>query len=314
MEAMRRHPVLVTIAAVAAAIVLVFAGTGIAVWRAAHTDDASTVDHADAILVLGAAQYDGDPSPVFAGRLEHAQLLYDEGRSDTIVVLGGGAPGDRTTEAEAGRDWLVAQGVPAEAVVASPVGSTTLESLEAAAAWMHDRGMESAFLVSDPWHNLRVKRMASDLGLEAYASATWHSAARTEGTRVGGYLRETLAYIYYRVFGQLSDRVRPLAHLQRRLHPERLVEPTDQLVRARREVDRRGLGGERRELEVHVLSDHRERVRRLRVGVADGHDVAAADLHRRGIEQVVVERDRDVGVRAGGAGGRRGPVIPFEPP
>jgi uncharacterized SAM-binding protein YcdF (DUF218 family) len=201
MEAIRRHPVLLTIAAVAVAIVLVFAGTGIAVWRAAHTDDASTVDHADAILVLGAAQYDGDPSPVFAGRLEHAQLLYDEGRSDTIVVLGGGAPGDRTTEAEAGRDWLVAQGVPAEAVVASPVGSTTLESLEAAAAWMHDRGMESAFLVSDPWHNLRVKRMASDLGLEAYASATWHSAARTEGTRVGGYLRETLAYVYYRVFG-----------------------------------------------------------------------------------------------------------------
>ena len=154
------------------------------------------------ILVLGAAQYDGDPSPVFAGRLEHAQLLYDEGRSDTIVVLGGGAPGDRTTEAEAGRDWLVAQGVPAEAVVASPVGSTTLESLEAAAAWMNDRGMASAFLVSDPWHNLRVKRMASDLGLEAYASATWHSAARTEGTRVGGYLRETLAYMYYRLFGR----------------------------------------------------------------------------------------------------------------
>jgi uncharacterized SAM-binding protein YcdF (DUF218 family) len=201
MEALRRHPVLVTIAAVAAVAVLVFAGTGIAVWRAAHTDDARTVERVDAILVLGAAQYDGDPSPVFAGRLEHAQLLYDEGRSDTIVVLGGGAPGDRTTEAEAGRDWLVAQGIPAEAVVASPVGSTTLESLEAAAAWMNDRGMASAFLVSDPWHNLRVKRMASDLGLEAYASATWHSAARTEGTRVGGYLRETLAYIYYRLFG-----------------------------------------------------------------------------------------------------------------
>jgi uncharacterized SAM-binding protein YcdF (DUF218 family) len=201
MEALRRHPVLVTIAVVAAVAVLVFAGTGIAVWRAAHTDDARTVDRVDAILVLGAAQYDGDPSPVFAGRLEHAQLLYDEGRSDTIVVLGGGAPGDRTTEAEAGRDWLVAQGVPAEAVVASPVGSTTLESLEAAAAWMNDRGLESAFLVSDPWHNLRVKRMASDLGLEAYASATWHSAARTEGTRVGGYLRETLAYMYYRLTG-----------------------------------------------------------------------------------------------------------------
>jgi vancomycin permeability regulator SanA len=128
----------------------------------------------DAILVLGAAQYDGDPSPVFEGRLEHARLLYEEDRADTILVLGGGAPGDRTTEAEAGRGWLVARGVPSDVVVASPVGSTTLESLEAAAAWMSER----------------------------YASATWHSAARTEGTRFGGYLRETFAYVYYRLFGR----------------------------------------------------------------------------------------------------------------
>ncbi|MGA9160802.1 MAG: YdcF family protein [Actinomycetota bacterium] len=201
MEAMRRHPLLIATATVAAAIAIAFAGTGIAVWRAAHTDDARTIDRVDAILVLGAAQYDGDPSPVFEGRLEHARLLYEEDRADTILVLGGGAPGDRTTEAEAGRDWLISQGVPPEAVVASPVGSTTFESLEAAAAWMGDRRMESAFLVSDPWHNLRIKRMASDLGLEAFASATWHSAARTEGTRLGGYARETLAYLYYRLFG-----------------------------------------------------------------------------------------------------------------
>jgi uncharacterized SAM-binding protein YcdF (DUF218 family) len=67
---------------------------------------------------------------------------------------------------------------------------------------MRERDLLSAFLVSDPWHNLRVKRMASDLGIEAYASATWRSAARTEGTRSSGYLRETLAYLYYRVFGR----------------------------------------------------------------------------------------------------------------
>jgi uncharacterized SAM-binding protein YcdF (DUF218 family) len=201
MEAIRRHPVLVTFAAVALAIVIVFAATGVAVWRAAHTDDASLVDRVDVILVLGAAQYNGDPSPVFEGRLRHAELLYDEGRADTILVLGGGAPGDSSTEAEAGRDWLVSDGVPSASVVASPVGTTTLESLRAAATWMGDRGLDSAFLVSDPWHNLRMKRMASDLGIEAYASATWQSAARTEGTRFGGYARETLAYLYYRFSG-----------------------------------------------------------------------------------------------------------------
>ena len=201
MDAIRRHPVLVTVAAVAMAIVFVFAATGVAVWRAAHTDDASLVDRVDVILVLGAAQYNGDPSPVFEGRLRHAKLLYDEGRADTILVLGGGAPGDSSTEAEAGRDWLVSDGVPSGSVVASPVGTTTLESLRAAATWMGDRELDSAFLVSDPWHNLRMKRMASDLGIEAYASATWQSAARTEGTRFGGYVRETLAYLYYRFSG-----------------------------------------------------------------------------------------------------------------
>jgi len=193
--------VLVALAAMCAVVLLAVAGTGIAVWRAAHTDDARTVERADVIMVLGAAQYNGRPSPVFQGRLQHAELLYDEGRADTILVLGGGAPGDITTEADAGRTWLISEGLPSESVVASPVGRTTLESLQAAAEWMQAQELHSAFLVSDPWHNLRVKRMASDLGIEAYASATWHSAARTEGTRFGGYLRETMAYLNYRLFG-----------------------------------------------------------------------------------------------------------------
>jgi uncharacterized SAM-binding protein YcdF (DUF218 family) len=199
-DVVRRHPVLSALAAVVAVALLSLLVTGIAVWRAAHTDDASRVGRVDVILVLGAAQYDGVPSPVFEGRLRHAALLYREDRADTIMVLGGAAPGDRSSEAAAGRDWLIAEGVPEEAVVASPVGATTLESLRAAADWMSERELVSAFLVSDPWHNLRVKRMASDLGIEAYASATWQSAARTEGTRLGGYVRETFAYLYYRLF------------------------------------------------------------------------------------------------------------------
>jgi len=199
---LRRHPALSALTAAALVAAAVLGLTGLAVWRSAHTDDASRVDHADVILVLGAAQYGGEPSPVFAGRLEHAALLYREGRADTVVVLGGSAPGDTSTEAEAGRDWLIGEGLPADAVVASPVGSTTFESLEAAAGWMRERDLRSAFLVSDPWHNLRVKRMASDLGIEPYASATWRSAARTEGTRFDGYVRETFAYLAYRILGR----------------------------------------------------------------------------------------------------------------
>jgi uncharacterized SAM-binding protein YcdF (DUF218 family) len=201
--ALRRYPVLITVGAVAFLAIAVLGSTALAVWRAAHDDDASRIDHTDVILVLGAAQYDGVPSPVFQGRLEHAALLYREGRSDTVLVLGGSAAGDRSSEAEAGRDWLVSiEGLPSGSVVASPRGDTTLESLRAAAAWMREHALKTAFLVSDPWHNLRIERMASDLGIEGHASATWRSAARTEGTRMSGYLRETFAYLYYRVFGR----------------------------------------------------------------------------------------------------------------
>ena len=202
MGVFRRHPVLAAASAIAIVAVAILGLTGVAVWRAAHADDASLLDHADAIVVLGAAQYDGTPSPVFAGRLEHAALLYREERAGTVLVLGGSRPGDRSSEAEAGRDWLIADGLPPEDVVASPIGTTTLESLRAAAEWMREHGFRTAFLVSDPWHNLRIKRMASDLGIEPFASATWRSAARTEGTRLGGYVRETFAYLYYRLLGR----------------------------------------------------------------------------------------------------------------
>jgi uncharacterized SAM-binding protein YcdF (DUF218 family) len=196
----RRHPILAVILLALVCVVGVIGVTFFAVWRAAHIDDASRIDHTDVIIVLGAAQYSGTPSPVFVGRLEQAANLYDQGRSARVLVVGANQPGDQQTEAEAGRDWLIDKGLPSSAVFADPQGNTTYESLEGAAAFMRERGLESAFLVSDPWHNLRVKKMASDLGIQAYASATWHSAARSEGTRLDGYLRETFAYLYYRLF------------------------------------------------------------------------------------------------------------------
>jgi uncharacterized SAM-binding protein YcdF (DUF218 family) len=175
--------------------------SALVVWRAAHHDDASEVDHADAIVVLGAAQYNGTPSPVLRGRLQHAVVLWNQQRADLVITLGAKQPGDRSTEAEAGRDYLLSQGVPSDSVVALSIGNTTWESMRAAAQFLRARSMDSAFLVSDPWHNARLKRMARDLGTHGYASATWTSAARSERTRSEGYVRETLAYLYYRVFG-----------------------------------------------------------------------------------------------------------------
>ncbi len=198
----KRHPILIAgIVTILAAVGLLLA-TAVAVWRAAHHDEARRVGHADLIAVLGAAEYNGTPSPTFQGRLEQAELLFNKGFAPRILVLGGRQAGDRTTEADAGRAWLLSQGLPSTAVVAEPQGNSTLESLQAAAAYMKATGLRSAFLVSDPWHNLRIRRMARDLGIEAYVSATWHSAARSQSTRLSGYTRETFAYLYYRVFGK----------------------------------------------------------------------------------------------------------------
>lgn len=179
---------------------MVLAVTAVAVWRAAHTDDASRVDQADLIIVLGAAQYNGRPSPVFEARLRHAQLLVDKGFGEKVLVVGGGQPGDASTEGEAGRSWLISHGLPQANVFSSPQGGTTYESLKAAAKWMRDRHLDTAFLVSDPWHNLRIRKMASDLGIRGFVSAAFHSAARSQWTRFDGYSRETFAYIYYRLF------------------------------------------------------------------------------------------------------------------
>jgi uncharacterized SAM-binding protein YcdF (DUF218 family) len=199
---LRRHPLLAATLVILSAALAGLIATAVAVWRAAHNDEARRVERADAIVVLGAAQYDGDPSPVFQGRLDHAVLLFEEGFADRIVVLGAGAPGDEFTEAEAGARYLAGEGVPGDAIISSPRGSTTWESLRAAADVMEQQGLRSAFLVSDPWHNLRVRRMARDLGIEGYVSATWHSAARSQATRLTGYSREVFAYLYYRLLGR----------------------------------------------------------------------------------------------------------------
>jgi uncharacterized SAM-binding protein YcdF (DUF218 family) len=198
----RRHLVLASLGFVFLLSVGFMAGCAIVVWQAAHHDDASEIDRADAIVVLGAAQYDGEPSPVFAGRLDHAALLFEQGRADRVLVLGGGQPGDRFTEAEAGQAYLVGKGVPQDAIIPVPEGHTTFESLRAAAPVMRGAGMDSAFLVSDPWHNARVERMAGDLGIDGHASATWQSAATSQETRSEGYVRETFAYLYYRLVGR----------------------------------------------------------------------------------------------------------------
>ncbi len=143
---------------------------------------------ADAIVVLGAAQYDGRPSPVLQARLDHAAALYRGHYADLIVVTGGIVEGDRMSEATAGQRYLVAQGIPASAVVVQAEGHTTAGSMDAVAEYLHGAGREHVLLVSDPFHLARLRLEAHRLGLTAYTSPTTTSPISRRFTTELGYL------------------------------------------------------------------------------------------------------------------------------
>jgi uncharacterized SAM-binding protein YcdF (DUF218 family) len=129
-------------------------------------------DPAEAIVVLGAAQYDGRPSPQLASRLDHALELYDEGVAPVVMVTGGNQPGDRFTEAEASANYLLDRGVPESAIMREDVGHTTFESLAAAADQLLAADLDDVVVVTDPYHSLRSKLIAEEVGLDASVSPT----------------------------------------------------------------------------------------------------------------------------------------------
>jgi uncharacterized SAM-binding protein YcdF (DUF218 family) len=139
------------------------------VWATGRRDQARPVD---AIVVMGAAQYDGTPSPQLAARLDHAADLWERGLAPIVVVTGGRLPGDRFTEAEASAAYLVERGVPAGAIVQEQEGHSSWESLENVADLLTGAGVERVLLVSDPFHSLRIRLTAEELGFEAYTSPT----------------------------------------------------------------------------------------------------------------------------------------------
>jgi uncharacterized SAM-binding protein YcdF (DUF218 family) len=126
----------------------------------------------DAIVVLGAAQYNGRPSPVLRARLDHALQLYHEGLAPRIVVTGGVGRGDTTSEAIVGRHYLLAHEVPPSAVVVQPQGRSTQASMTAVADWLEAEHLKRVILVSDPFHMFRLRLEARRTDLEAYTSPT----------------------------------------------------------------------------------------------------------------------------------------------
>jgi uncharacterized SAM-binding protein YcdF (DUF218 family) len=170
------------------------------VWWVGRSDQARAVD---AIVVLGVAQYDGRPSPQLQARLDHALALLLEGASPLVITTGGNQPGDRFTEAEASANYLI-QGLgidyQATEILQENSGSTTRESLIGVRDIMQSRGLHSVLIVTDPYHSLRSRLIAQDLGLVAYVSPTRTSPLRG-ASAVSRHVREALGVAVAHLIG-----------------------------------------------------------------------------------------------------------------
>ena len=167
------------------------------VWSVGRSSGTREVD---AIVVMGVAQYDGRPSPQLQARLDHVLTLWKAGVAKLVVTTGGNQPGDRFTEARASADYLVAGGIPEAAISMEDIGATTLQSLQGVAEILHSRGLSSVEIVTDPYHALRSRLIAQDLGLTAYVSPTEHSAV-TGGAEKRRMVNEGLGLSLAHVIG-----------------------------------------------------------------------------------------------------------------
>jgi uncharacterized SAM-binding protein YcdF (DUF218 family) len=158
---------ILTVAVVAVFALWVVSATAVLIW--ASRDEARP---AQAIVVLGAAQYAGKPSPVLRARLDHALDLWNRHLASLLILTGGTGSGDTTSEAAVGRTYARKRGVPDSAILIENEGRTTSESMHAVAGMLEVRGLQTALLVSDPFHMLRLRILARRFGFTPYTSPT----------------------------------------------------------------------------------------------------------------------------------------------
>jgi uncharacterized SAM-binding protein YcdF (DUF218 family) len=169
-------------------LVLLSAGWAVMVVAVAVTGARDQATTADAIAVLGAAQYNGHPSPVFRARLDHAATLYLRGFAPVVLVTGGVGSGDSVSEAEVGRRYLRQVGLPAQAVIALAPTTSTHASLEGVGQWFAGRGSRRVVLVSDGFHMLRLRIIATRLGLAPFTSPAPNSPIHANPRRNTTYM------------------------------------------------------------------------------------------------------------------------------
>ena len=185
---------LLVLAAVAGLVVLAVTAA-----RVVHTASLQEIHPADAIVVFGAAEYAGRPSPVLRARLDHALALYARGVSPVIITTGGAAADPRFSEGGVGRDYLVRHGVPERSVIAETQGSDTSESAVRVAVIMRANGLRSCIAVSDAYHVFRIRKLLEHAGVaRVYVAPRPESRPRTTWQREVAVLREATSYLLWR--------------------------------------------------------------------------------------------------------------------
>jgi uncharacterized SAM-binding protein YcdF (DUF218 family) len=185
-------------AALIALSVLIGALAGIA---PAIIRDSSRQDlhRADAIVVFGAAEYDGRPSPVLRARLDHANDLFREGLAPVVITTGGSAADPTFSEGGVGRDYLMRRGVPESALIAETQASDTAQSAERVAVIMRTNHMQSCIAVSDAYHVFRIRKLLQHEGLQVYLAPRPDSRPKSAWQRGLAVMRESVSYVVWRV-------------------------------------------------------------------------------------------------------------------
>ena len=163
--------------------------------RVSRMDDARP---ADAIVVFGAAQYSGHPSPVFRARLDHAYDLFQRRLAPVIITTGGQGGDPKFSEGGVGHDYLLAHGVPDHNLIAETQSDDTSESVDRVAAIMQRNHMQTCIAVSDPYHLFRVRRMLQQEGVTVYTSPRAQAKPLGKWARFSAVLREAVSYIAWR--------------------------------------------------------------------------------------------------------------------
>jgi uncharacterized SAM-binding protein YcdF (DUF218 family) len=180
-----------------AALVVSIALSAALIVRQAQQDEARP---ADAIVVFGAAEYAGRPSPVYRARLDHAYDLFQRGLAPLVITTGGAGADPKFSEGGVGRDYLSQRGIPDRCLIAETQGEDTAESAQRVSAILQANGMKQIVAVSDAYHIFRIKRLMHQHGIVAYGSPRPGSVPHTAAAKIAAILRESASYIFWRLY------------------------------------------------------------------------------------------------------------------